>query len=204
MMTNRSIRAANPSFLVRYFLPGAAATLLLAALAGAAPEARQAGGEPDGIVQVANLVYAGTKSSHCFSDHFLIKAEKETSISTSRRFHAVKLSSEAMYEFPLVDHDRRGRFPVVRRRAGEPAAVHRAGAASSWPRQAARRPDWDRAFRREMATVFPSHPLQGLDLSHPVFHMVYDIKELRSDGGPRPLGGSASAAGWAWSTRRMA
>ena len=33
------------------------------------------GGEPDGIVQVANVVYAGTKSSRCFSDHFLIKAE---------------------------------------------------------------------------------------------------------------------------------
>ena len=68
-------------------------------LAWAAPDARQSGGEPDGIVQVANLVYAGTKSSHCFSDHFLIKAEKETSISTSRRFHAVKLSSEASTSF---------------------------------------------------------------------------------------------------------
>ena len=33
------------------------------------PEAKHAGGEPDGIVQVANLVYAGTKSSQCFADH---------------------------------------------------------------------------------------------------------------------------------------
>ena len=56
------------------------------------PDAKQAGGEPDGIVQVANLVYAGTKSSQCFADHFLIKAEKESAISTSRRFHAVKLA----------------------------------------------------------------------------------------------------------------
>ena len=31
-------------------------------------DAKQIGGEPDGIVQVANLVYAGTKSSRCFSD----------------------------------------------------------------------------------------------------------------------------------------
>ena len=42
------------------------------------PDAKQSGGEPDGIVQVANLVYAGTKSSRCFSDHFLIRAEKES------------------------------------------------------------------------------------------------------------------------------
>ena len=41
-------------------------------------EPRQVGGEPDSIVQVANLVYAGSKSSHCFSDHFLAAAEKET------------------------------------------------------------------------------------------------------------------------------
>src|SRR5580698_452858 len=66
------------------------------------PESKQIGGEPDGIVQVANLIYAGTKSSQCFSDHFLIQAEKETSISTSRRFHAVKLGSEEVFGFPLV------------------------------------------------------------------------------------------------------
>ncbi len=184
-MTNRIKPAGSPSFLVRYFLPGAAATLLLAALAGAAPEARQAGGEPDGIVQVANLVYAGTKSSHCFSDHFLIKAEKETSISTSRRFHAVKLASEAMYDFPLVIMTGEGDFQLSDaerenlRRYIERGGFLLASASCSSP-------DWDRAFRREMATVFPSHPLQILELSHPVFHMVYDIKDLRS---PRPLVG---------------
>ena len=36
----------------------------------------QLGGEAEGIVQVANLVYAGSKSSKCFSDHFLIQAEQ--------------------------------------------------------------------------------------------------------------------------------
>ena len=62
-------------------------------------DARQSGGEPDGVVQVANLVYAGTKSSRCFSDHFLIEAEKKSAISTSRRFHAVKLASDSIYSF---------------------------------------------------------------------------------------------------------
>src|SRR5579864_7008293 len=66
------------------------------------PESKDVGGEPDGIVQVANLIYAGTKSSTCFSDHFLTRAEKDSAISTSRRFHAVKLSSDELFEFPLV------------------------------------------------------------------------------------------------------
>ena len=42
----------------------------------AADDARNKGGEPDSIVQVANLVYAGVKSSHCFSDHFLSRPRR--------------------------------------------------------------------------------------------------------------------------------
>ena len=65
------------------------------------PDPKQVGGEPEGVVQVANLIYAGVKSSQCFSDHFLITAEKESAISTSRRFHAVKLAGDEVFNFPL-------------------------------------------------------------------------------------------------------
>jgi hypothetical protein len=165
-------------------LPTAIAVFTLAAFAWAVPDARQSGGEPDGVVQVANLVYAGTKSSRCFSDHFLIKAEKETSISTSRRFHAVKLSSEDVYEFPMLLMTGEGDFRLSEaERESLRRYVQRGGflLASAGCSSA----EWDRAFRREMATVFPKHPLQALDLSHPIFHTVYEIKELQ--GGTRPL-----------------
>ena len=76
-------------------------------------ESRNVGGEPDGVVQVANLVYAGSKSSKCFSDHFLIKAEKESAISTSRRFHAVKLDSADVYGFPLLIMTGEGAFQLT-------------------------------------------------------------------------------------------
>src|SRR3954471_8354421 len=76
------------------------------------PEPKQVGGEPDGIVQVANLVYAGTKTSTCFSDHFLVQAEKDSTISTSRRFHAVKLLSDELFEFPLVIMTGEGTFEL--------------------------------------------------------------------------------------------
>ena len=81
----------------------------------ASAEPRQAGGEPDGIVQVANLIYAGTKSSQCFADHFLIQAEQQSSISTSRRFHAIKLSSDELYNFPLVIMTGEGDFQLTDR-----------------------------------------------------------------------------------------
>jgi len=159
--------------------------------AGAAPvpDTRQIGGEPDGVVQVANLVYAGTKSSRCFSDYFLITAEKETNISTSRRFHAVKLGSEAIYDFPLLMMTGEGEFTLTDverqnlRRYVERGGllVASAGCSSN---------EWDRAFRREMALVFPKIPLRAIGMDHPLFHTVYDIKSLDvTHGKPNPLEG---------------
>jgi hypothetical protein len=153
------------------------------------PDSKQAGGEPDGIVQVANLVYAGTKSSQCFADHFLIQAEKDSSISTSRRFHAVKLAGDDLFGFPLVIMTGEGNFDLtdaerenLRRYVRRGGLLLASAGCSSEP--------WDRAFRREMAKIFADHPLRPIDLSHPMFHTVYEIKQL---GGwhspPRPLEG---------------
>lgn len=154
------------------------------------PDAKQSGGEPDGIVQVANLVYAGTKSSRCFSDHFLIKAEKESTISTSRRFHAVKLTEDDLFEFPLVIMTGEGDFQLSdKERENFRRYVQRgglliasAGCSSS---------EWDRAFRREMAIIFPENALTPIEMSHPIFHTVYDIDTLTTTHGgtPRPLAG---------------
>jgi hypothetical protein len=154
------------------------------------PEPKQVGGEPDGIVQVANLIYAGTKSSKCFSDHFLVEAEKESSISTSRRFHAVKLSSEELFEFPLVIMTGEGAFQLLDgerqnlRKFIERGGFLLASAGCSSP-------EWDRSFRAEMAKVFPEYPLRALTMEHAVFHTVYDITKLKTThaGAPRPLEG---------------
>jgi hypothetical protein len=50
--------------------------------------------------------------------------------------------------------------------------------------------EWDRSFRREMATVFADHPLKALEMNHPVFHTVHDIDKLEAKHGvPKPLEG---------------
>src|SRR5690348_5020356 len=79
----------------------------------AAGSIKSSGGEPGGIVQVANLVYAGSMSSKCFSDHFLIQAEQDSNISTSRRFHAVKLADDELFDFPLVIMTGEGSFELT-------------------------------------------------------------------------------------------
>jgi len=147
------------------------------------------GGEPESIVQVASLVYAGTKSSHCFSDHFLITAEKESAISTSRRFHAVKLASDEVFGFPLVIMTGEGSFQLTdRERENLRSFVERGGLllASAGCSSI----DWDRSFRREMVRAFPAGRLQPLGMDHPIFHTVYEISELTAKHGkPRPLEG---------------
>lgn len=153
------------------------------------PDPKHLGGESEGIVQVANLVYAGVKSSQCFADHFLVTAEKESSISTSRRFHAVKLSSNELYNFPLVIMTGEGAFQLTQperenlRQYLERGGFLLASAGCSSP-------EWDRSFRKEMQTILASQTLTPLGMDHPVFHTVYDIAELKAKhGAPKPLEG---------------
>lgn len=153
------------------------------------PEPKQVGGESEGVVQVANLVYAGSKSSQCFSDHFLIKAEQDSAIATSRRFHAVKLASDDIYNFPLVVMTGEGKFTLTdAERSHLREYILRggfllvsAGCSSE---------EWDRSFRREISQVFADHSLEPLSMDHPVFHTVYDIARLAAKHDqPRPLEG---------------
>jgi len=153
------------------------------------PEPKQVGGEPNSVVQVANLIYAGVKSSHCFSDHFLVTAEQESAISTSRRFHAVKLSSDELFNFPLIIMTGEGAFDLTEkerenlRKYAERGGFLLASAGCSSH-------DWDRSFRREMALVFPQHQMKPIGMDHALFNTVYEIRELSAKHGtPRPLDG---------------
>ena len=153
------------------------------------PDPTHVGGETGSVVQVANLVYAGSKSSECFADHFLIRAENESTISTSRRFHAVKLSSDEIYNFPLLIMTGEGDFVLgASERTNLLAYLKRGGflLASAGCSST----EWDRSFRREMASLFEDNELKKLEMDHAVFHTVYDVDKLSAKHGkPRPLEG---------------
>jgi hypothetical protein len=153
------------------------------------PEPRHVGGEPQSVVQVANLIYAGVKSSHCFSDHFLVSAEKESSISTSRRFHAVKLSADELFNFPLTIMTGEGPFQLTdRERENLRNYVERGGFLLASAGCSSH--EWDRSFRREMSLVFPQSSMRPIAMDHPLFNTVYEIKELHAKHGtPKPLDG---------------
>jgi hypothetical protein len=147
------------------------------------------GGEAAGRVQVANLIYAGTKTSKCFSDHFLLKAEQEAAITTSRQLHVVRLGSEEIYNFPLLIMTGEGDFQLLAeerdklRRFIERGGFLLASAGCSSK-------EWNSSFRREMALIFKEQRLEPLPQSHLVFHTAYDIDVLQAKKGtPQPLEG---------------
>ena len=147
------------------------------------------GGEAGSVVQVANLIYAGTKTSECFADHFLRRAEKDSSISTSRRLHSVKLSSEEIYNFPLLVMTGEGEFELLaEERENLRQFIERGGflLASA----GCSSDEWDRSFRREMAKIFADRELKPLANDHLVFHTAYDVSKLEAKHGtPKPLAG---------------
>lgn len=152
-------------------------------------EPSSVGGEAGSVVQVANLIYAGTKTSECFADHFLRRAEKDSAISTSRRLHSVKLSSDEIYNFPLLVMTGEGEFELLaEERENLRQFIERGGflLASA----GCSSDEWDRSFRREMAKTFADRELKPLANDHLVFHTAYDVNKLEAKHGtPKPLAG---------------
>ena len=153
------------------------------------PDPIGVGGESEGTVKVAQLIYAKDKTSECFSDHFLTKAANDSAIATSRRLHSVKLSSDEVYNFPLLIMTGEGEFALTEaernnlRTFVEKGGFLLASAGCSST-------EWDASFRREMAIVFSEINMEPLTMDHLIFHTVYDIKRLTAKNNKiKPLEG---------------
>lgn len=153
------------------------------------PDPMQTGGEAASTVQVANLIYAGVKSSQCFSDHFLSTAEHASTISTSRRFHAVKLSSDEIFNFPLVIMTGEGGFTMTdQERENLRQYLKRGGFLLASAGCSSK--EWNRSFRRELSTLFTNLPIEKIGMDHVIFNTVYEIDQLKAKHGtPKPLEG---------------
>src|SRR5437762_3199497 len=128
-------------------------------------------------VECANLIYAGTKSSVCFSEEFLSTVATETSINTSRKFKPVKLGEREVFRFPfavmtgegafMLTDDERKNLKLYLEKGGFLLAS--AGCSSK---------EWGDSFTREMQTIFPDRKLAEVAMDHPIFRTVYDLARL--------------------------
>lgn len=132
-----------------------------------------------GVVFCANLIYGHGKTSVCFADEFLSQLRKDSSIRTNRRFYPVKLDSDELFDFPFAVMTGEGAFNLTddqRRHLRRYVLnggflVASAGCSSG---------TWDMSFRNEIKQVFPEMTFRELPMTHPIFHMVYDIDRLKT------------------------
>jgi hypothetical protein len=128
-------------------------------------------------LKCANLIYAVSKSSVCFSDKFLLTIERETNCEPQRQFTPVKLSSEEIYQYPFAVMTGEGQFKMTaeeRRKLRSYLTrggflLASAGCSSD---------KWDRSFRQELRQIFPELTMEKISMSHPLFHTVFEIRSV--------------------------
>ena len=131
----------------------------------------------EAVVKCANLVYAGSKTSKCFSDKFLSTVERETNIVPGKRFEPVKLANKELFKYPFSVMTGEGQFRLFEaERINLKSYLMRGGfllASAGCSSQ-----DWDRSFRSEIKRMFPEMDLQKIPMDHKLFDTVFDIDSL--------------------------
>lgn len=161
--------------------PHLSIALRLACLAILWPLVRpQAADAPAGdSIECANLIYAGTKSSVCFSEEFLSTVAAETTISTARRFKAVKLSEVELFRFPFAVMTGEGSFSLTEdERRHLKSYLEKGGFLLASAGCSSK--EWDASFRHEIELMFTDRKLDDVPLDHAIFRTVYDIKRLET------------------------
>jgi len=139
----------------------------------AAGRARSAGD----TVEVACLIYAGTRSSVCFSERFLAALARDTTINTCRKFRRVKLAGNELFRYPFAIMTGEGSFVLTEQeRRNLRRYLERGGFLLASAGCSSRQ--WDESFRREIQLIFPERGLVVVPMDHEIFHTVYDIKDL--------------------------
>lgn len=175
----------NPIFPEEHKQAARSASPLIAALLTAfcLVSARAAEAPPGGsdLVECANLIYAGTKSSVCFSEEFLSAVGAETSICTARKFKPVKLAEKEVFKFPFAVMTGEGAFSLTDdERRNLKAYLEKGGFLLASAGCSSR--EWSDSFKREMDAVFPERKLAEVSMDHPIFRTVYDVKRLDTKG----------------------
>jgi len=165
------------------FHPLLAAMLFLFSFTGA--RAADAGGGD--MVECANLIYAGTKSSVCFSEEFLSAVAAETSICTARKFKPVKLAEKEVFKFPFAVMTGEGAFSLTEdERKNLKGYLEKGGFLLASAGCSSK--EWSDSFKREIEAVFPDRRLSEVSMEHPIFRTIYDVKRLdMSHGGEAKL-----------------
>jgi hypothetical protein len=140
-------------------------------------------------LQCANLIYAGSKSSVCFSSRFLETVKRETNCNPAADFTPVRLAKEDMFKYPFAIMTGEGQFTLLDKERQLLKSylmqggflLASAGCSSI---------EWDRSFRQEINRIFPDRRLRKIAMDHPIYHTIFEINSITlTHGGTTQLEG---------------
>ncbi len=144
----------------------------------------------EGAVVCGNLIYAGNRTSRCFSDEFLTTVQQRTSIATERRFRAVRLADEELFTIPFVIMTGEGDFNLTTKERENLKKYLENGGFLLASASCSNRP-WGQAFEREIRALFGNDALHDIPLDHELFRTIFTIEnmQLTRAAGETPLRG---------------
>jgi hypothetical protein len=146
---------------------------------GAPSAAAEPEPESGDVVECANLIYAATKSSVCFSEEFLSTVAAQTSIKTARKFKPVKLGEKEVFRFPFAVMTGEGLFALSdEERKNLRLYLEKGGFLLASAGCSSK--EWSDSFAREMQIIFPEFELEEVPINHPVFRTVFDVPRLET------------------------
>lgn len=130
-------------------------------------------------ITCGNLVYGKDQTSVCFANTFLQDAARETDLPINTEFNRIKLGKDEVFDTPLCIFTGEGKFQLNdTERKNLKRYVMNGGFIIVSP--GCSDDEWNAAFKRELAAIFPSHPLEELSMKHELFSMVHTIKSIES------------------------
>lgn len=131
----------------------------------------------EGAIQCGNLIYAGTKTSKCFSDEFLSTVQQKTSITTERRFKPVKLSDDELFKFPFVIMTGEDEFSLTSKER-ENLKKYLENGGFLLASAGCSNKKWSASFEQEIRRIFGKDSLDDIKLDHPLFRTVFKVTDL--------------------------
>ena len=141
-------------------------------------------------VVAGNLIYAGDKTSVCFSDRFLNTVATETGIACVKRLSAIRLDRPeelSSVAFAVMNGQETWSFTASERTAlkawldGGGFLLASAGCSSQ---------AWSSSFRSEIAAIYGAEALQPVPVTHALFSSLFELKAA-----PLKSGGEAAFEG---------
>lgn len=135
-------------------------------------------GAKEGAVECGNLIYAGTRTSKCFSDEFLTTVQQKTSIATERRFKAVKLADEELFKIPFVIMTGEADFNLTTKERENLKRYLENGGFLLASASCSNKP-WGAAFEREIKSIFGNDSLKDIPADHEIYRTIFDVKDMK-------------------------